>query len=85
MVANFPLKQDLEDQVARVKSQTKREQIENIEEITYNNKVIPLKTEKLKQVFKRVELQMHEIQDYAAGQTIDAGHLISKAQLRCNL
>lgn len=34
--------------IAKVKSETKREQIENIEEITYNNKTIPLKTDKLK-------------------------------------
>jgi len=32
-----------------------------MEEISYNNKIIPLKTEKLKQVFKRVQSQMHEI------------------------
>jgi hypothetical protein len=55
MVEKFPKKADLENQVVRVKQQTKREQIENIEEITYNNKVIPLKTEKLRIVFKRVQ------------------------------
>lgn len=54
MVEKFPKKADLEQQVVRVKQQTKREQIENIEEITYNNKVIPLKTEKLRIVFKKV-------------------------------
>ena len=48
----------------RVKQQTKREQIENIEEITYNNKVIPLKTEKLRVVFKKVQSQMQDIQEY---------------------
>ena len=64
----------------RVKTQTKREQIENIEEINYNNKIIPLKTEKLKTVFKRVETQMQDIQEYAAatGTTFEPGHQISK-------
>ena len=67
MVTGYPVKGELEEQVVRVKSQTKREQIENIEEINYNNKIIPLKTEKLKQVFKRVESQMQDIQEYSAG------------------
>ena len=61
MVSAYPQKRDLEEQVARTKSQAKREQIESMEEISYNNKIIPLKTEKLKQVFKRVQSQMHEI------------------------
>jgi hypothetical protein len=60
-----------------VKQQTKREQIENIEEITYNNKVIPLKTEKLRIVFKRVQSQMQDIQEYQQiQQGFDPGHLI---------
>jgi hypothetical protein len=66
MVSKFAGKKDLEDQVVRVKAQTKREQIENIEEINYNNKIIPLKTEKLRQVFKRVESQMQDILEYQA-------------------
>ena len=36
-------------------SLVKTEKIENIQEITYNGKVIPLKSERLKTVFKRVE------------------------------
>jgi hypothetical protein len=60
-----------------VKQQTKREQIENIEEITYNNKVIPLKTEKLRIVFKRVQSQMQDIQEYQQiQQGFEPGHLI---------
>ena len=47
-----------------MKVQTKKEQIEKIEEITYNNKTVPLKTEKLKLVFKRVETHLHDIQEY---------------------
>jgi predicted site-specific integrase-resolvase len=53
-VSSYPQKKSLEEQVARTKTQAKREQIESMEEISYNNKIIPLKTEKLKQVFKRV-------------------------------
>ncbi len=64
MVDKFPKKAELEQQVVRVKQQTQREQIENIEEITYNNKVIPLKTEKLRIVFKKVQSQMQDIQEY---------------------
>lgn len=44
-----------------MKSETRKEQIEKIEEITYNNKTVPLKSEKLRMVFKRVETQMHDI------------------------
>ena len=51
----------MEEKVSHVKVQVKKEQIENIEEISYNNKTVPLKTEKLKIVFKKVESQLHEI------------------------
>jgi hypothetical protein len=79
MVEKFPKKADLENQVVRVKQQTKREQIENIEEITYNNKVIPLKTEKLRVVFKRVQSQMQDIQEYQQiQQGFEPGHLIKR-------
>ena len=61
MVDSYPDKRNLEDKVSKVKSETKREQIENIEEVTYNNKTVPLKTEKLKMVFKRVESHLHDI------------------------
>jgi signal recognition particle subunit SRP68 len=61
MVSEYPERQSIEEQISKVKSETKREQIENIEEISYNNKTIPLKTEKLKQVFKRVETHLHDI------------------------
>jgi hypothetical protein len=47
-----------------VKSETRKEQIQKIDEITYNNKSVPLKTDKLKQVFKRVESHMHDIQEF---------------------
>ena len=74
MVEKFPSKKDLEEQVVRVKSQTKREKIENIEEISYNNKIIPLKTEKLRLVFKRVQSQMQDIQEYQLQANFEAGH-----------
>jgi chorismate mutase len=54
----------LEDQIAKAKSESKKDQIEKIEEITYNNKTVPLKSERLKQVFKKVESHNHEIQEY---------------------
>jgi len=73
MVKRYPAKTRLEEQVVRVKQQAQRDKIENIEEISYNNKIIPLKTEKLKQVFKRVESQMQDIQEYQASATFEAG------------
>lgn len=76
MLSGYPRKAELEEQVVRVKTQTKREQIENIEEINYNNKIIPLKTEKLRQVFKRVESHMQDIQEYSVGGSFEAGHQI---------
>jgi hypothetical protein len=73
MVSQYPRRGEIEAQVVRVKSQTKKEQIENIEEISYNNKIIPLKTEKLRQVFKRVESQMHEIAEYNLATAFEPG------------
>lgn len=64
MVDSYPEKKNIEEKISKVKSETKREQIENIDEITYNNKSVPLKTEKLRMVFKRVESHMHDIQEY---------------------
>jgi len=48
MISSYPEKKQIEEQIAKVKTETKREQIEKIEEITYNNKTVPLKTDKLK-------------------------------------
>ncbi len=61
---SFPMKAQLEEQIGKAKSDNKKEQIEKIEEITYNNKTVPLKSERLKQVFKKVEFANHEIQEY---------------------
>ena len=48
LLNEYPLRKDLEEHVGKTRAQTKREKIENIEEINYNNKIIPLKTDKLK-------------------------------------
>jgi hypothetical protein len=48
-----------------VYSETKQEQIENIQEISYNGKSIPLKSERLRLVFKKVENQLAELYDPA--------------------
>lgn len=62
LITNYPQKKELEDQITKQKSESRKEQIEKIDEITYNGKTVPLKTDKLKQVFKRVESHMHDIQ-----------------------
>ena len=64
LLNNYTKKAEIEAKVTKVKSDARREQIEKIEEITYNGKTVPLKTDKLKQVFKRVEGSMHDIQEY---------------------
>jgi len=38
------------------------DKIENIEEITYNNKSVPLKTEKIKEVFRKIKLLQNQIE-----------------------
>lgn len=72
-VSQYPEKKQIEEEITKVKSETRREQIEKIDEITYNNKTVPLKTEKLKQVFKRVESHMHEIQEFWESSSFEAG------------
>jgi hypothetical protein len=77
MVKDYPLKKEIEDKITKVKQETKKEQIEKIEEITYGNKTVPLKTEKLKAVFKRVETHMLDIQAFWEGHTQEASTQIS--------
>ena len=55
MIDKFPERTRIESEIASIKSSTKREQIEKFEEISFNNKSVPLKTEKLKMIFKKVE------------------------------
>jgi hypothetical protein len=58
---SFGSKEKLEGEIARIKSETQKEMIQNIEEVTFNGKSIPLKTEKIKEVFKRFHLMLHDI------------------------
>ncbi len=55
LVDKYPEKATLVAHIEQVKSSTRREKIEQLEEITINNKTVPLKTEKLKQIIKKVE------------------------------
>jgi hypothetical protein len=48
LMNNYPEKKSIEEKISKVKSETKKEQIEKLDEITYNNKTVPLKTDKLK-------------------------------------
>lgn len=73
LISNYPNKKEMEEQITKVKSATRREQIEKIDEITYNNKTVPLKTDRLKEVFKKVESHMHDIQEYYENPQFDAG------------
>jgi hypothetical protein len=52
--------------IKKAHSETKQEQIENIQEINYNGKSIPLKSERLRTAFKKVENQLAELQDPSA-------------------
>jgi len=49
------MKQETEAKVAKAHADSKQEKIENIEEVSFNGKKIPLKSERLKQAFKKVE------------------------------
>jgi hypothetical protein len=77
MVKDYPQKREIEEKITKVKQETKKEQIEKIEEITYGNKTVPLKTEKLKAVFKRVETHMLDIQAFWESPIQEASSQIS--------
>lgn len=51
----------LQAEVEKAHKSTRQEQIENIEQITFGSKSIPLKSERLKQTFKKVESQSSAI------------------------
>lgn len=51
----------INQQVSQAYQSTKQEKIENIEQITYNGKSIPLKSDRLKGAFKKVENQQDVI------------------------
>lgn len=46
----------LSGKIDKAHLETRAEKIENIEEVVYNGKSIPLKSDRLKQVFKRIEI-----------------------------
>jgi signal recognition particle subunit SRP68 len=79
LLSSYPQRKELEEQISKVKSESRREQIEKIDEITFNGKTVPLKTDKLKQVFKRVESHMHDIQEFAESPHFESGAQISKS------
>lgn len=54
-------KEHLDDKVAQSIVGTKRVSLENITCINYQGKSIPLKTQKLKNCFQKLEMQLHEI------------------------
>mmetsp|Transcript_33738 Transcript_33738/g.24770 ORF Transcript_33738/g.24770 Transcript_33738/m.24770 type:complete len:129 (-) Transcript_33738:984-1370(-) len=71
LVQQFPEKGAIEEQITKAKTESKKEKIEKIEEITFNNKTIPLKSERLKQVFKKIETCLHEIEMYWLKDTLE--------------
>lgn len=48
-------KEQLERKIKEAKANTDQEMIDNIEEISYNSKTVPLKTEKMRLAFKEVK------------------------------
>ena len=55
-------KEHLDDKVSNSIVGTKRVSLENITSITYQGKSIPLKTQKLKNCFQKLEIQLHDIE-----------------------
>lgn len=53
----------ISEQVTKAYADTKQEKIENIEEVTYNGKSIPLKSERLRAAFKKVENHLDQLQN----------------------
>lgn len=49
------LHSSLDSQIEKAFKSTRQEQIENIQEISFGGKQVPLKSERLKIIFKRVE------------------------------
>jgi len=63
------LEKEKSKQIQDARVSTKKEQIENIQEIKFNGKSIPLKSERLKLVFKRVENQAAEIEQISSDES----------------
>ena len=51
----------LEQSIGKAKQQVQMDKIEKIQEITFNGKSVPLKTEKIRAVFKKIEESMHAL------------------------
>lgn len=71
MIDGHPEKKLIEEKIMKTKTAAAMEKIEKIEEISYNKKSIPLKSDRLKQVFKKVESHLHSIQEYSESQSFD--------------
>jgi hypothetical protein len=54
------------EQVSKAYADTKQEKIENIQEVTYNGKSIPLKSERLRMAFKKVENHLDQLQNQSS-------------------
>jgi len=65
------------EEISKAHTETKQEKIENIQEVSYNGKSIPLKSERLRQVFKRVENQLADLSDPNAAATQNHKELIN--------
>ena len=63
-------KQTLENKIKQAKANTDQEMIENIEEISYNNKTVPLKTEKMKSAFKELKTIQSKISQVEDGMPV---------------
>lgn len=49
------LETDMASRVEQAQASAKKDKLENIEEVTFNGKTIPLKSDRLKQVFRKVQ------------------------------
>lgn len=57
------MENQLGQQIKAAHRETKQEQIENIKEITLSGRSVPLKTERLRATFKKVENHSNELQE----------------------
>ena len=57
------MQEALGSQIHSAHKDTKQEQIENIKEVTFNGKSVPLKSERLRMIFKKVENHLNGLQE----------------------
>mmetsp|Transcript_35574 Transcript_35574/g.54369 ORF Transcript_35574/g.54369 Transcript_35574/m.54369 type:complete len:211 (-) Transcript_35574:749-1381(-) len=72
------LSSEFDTKVSKAHKETEHEKISNIEEVSYNGKKIPLKTERLKVIFKKVENFQADINSLKMELTGDKGSLVKK-------